>query len=220
MFWVRGRGAWEWGTRAGGGGACLWSHAASKKRMAPRTRSCVRYQPRGRRVLRNHPLPHEGTVGGHWSVPCFACFGKLGQQVSRPDRPPATVTSQGGWAADDIDTLNPLGGTRHMVMRPPAPRNRATPSCGGRQRRARLGPLLPRSTCPPHARGYRPRFLPFGRTAFVLPPSAHANHPHGERPPRIIARRRSERVSRWHPRGSAFVGGGGRPRQPRSARRR
>ena len=49
---------------------------------------------------------------------------------------------------------------------------------------------------------------------------AHANHPHGERPPRIIARRRSERVSRWHPRGSAFVGGGGRPRQPRSARRR
>ena len=58
------------------------------------------------------------------------------------------------------------------------------------------------------------------RTAFVLPPSAHANRPHGERPPRIIARRRSERVSRWHPRGSAFVGGGGRPRQPRSARRR
>ena len=52
------------------------------------------------------------------------------------------------------------------------------------------------------------------------PPPAHANHPHGERPPRIIARRRSERVSRWHPRGSAFVGGGGRPRQPRSARRR
>ena len=135
---------------------------------------------------------------------------------SSPDRPPSTVTSQGDGARRRHRHTPPLGGTRHMFMCPSAPRNRATP-VGGRQ--GKVWALA--ATVHLHARGTQTtRFLPSSTLRSSPPPSAHADHPYGERPPRIIARRRSERVSRWHPRGSAFVGGGGRPRQPRSTRRR